>query len=170
MKKSLVVLTVILASLALAGLVFAAGKACPPMQPMKCELSTSVEKGKPMQVMVPKKGKGTPGKCVTVPCPPMQVTVPGKPYAVANLPVPTWITDTAPVFRDICAGKSKGQCPAFCGPCAPLIKWSCNWKTSEECGKVAYKFSVPPGGKLERKPSTIAVKEKVVPSPVDCLW
>ncbi len=167
MKKSLVVLTVILASLAVAGMAFAAGKAvCPP--PMKCELGTNIEQGAP-KIMLPKRGVGGPPKCVTMPCPQIPVTIPGKPYAIANLPVNVWIKDTAPVFRNLCEGKCAGAAPAFCGPCAPLIKWDCSWNTREECGKVAYKFCIPPG-RLVRRPASIQVTEKMVPIQPECLW
>ena len=169
MKKSLVVLTVILASVALASVAFAAGKAaCVPPPPMKCEFETKVEPGKP-KLYVPIRVTPKPPKCAVMPLPQIPVTIPGEPYADALLPVNVWIKDTAPVYRDLCVGKSAGKCPAFCGPCPPMITWSAAWKTREECGRVAYKFMVPPGH-LVRRPANIKVNCKLTPIQPECLW
>jgi hypothetical protein len=165
MKKLLVLATAVTAAVALAGLAFAAGPACPP--PTKCEYFTSNVPAKGMYE-VPKRVKPQPGKCVTVPAPPVRVTVPGPPYAVAKLPVNVWIKDTAPIYRDICSGQAKGKVIP-CGPCPPTITYAVNWKTSVECGKVAYKFMVPPGH-LVRRPAVIEVKTKTSPIVPDCLF
>lgn len=166
MKKSLVVLTVILASLAVSGVVMAAGQAACPPGPMECKIVVPMQKPpKPKPAMVPKAAKPSMPKCVTVPCPHMQVTVPGAPYAMAEQPDVKMVPKTAPVFRDLCKGASKGKCPIGCGPCAPMITWACSWKTSEECGKVTYMVPQP-----TTKPKAIDVQCKVVPKPVECYW
>jgi len=166
MKKLLVLMTVLVASAALVGLAFAAGPAaCPP--PAKCEYST-VPCTTQAKYIVPQLTKPKPGKCVCVPAPPVQVNIPGPPYALAKLPVNVWIKDTAPIMRDLCKGAAKGKC-ALCGPCAPVVTWACDWQTSVECGTVAYKFMIPPG-QLVRRPAPIEVKCKTVPIVPECLF
>ena len=39
------------------------------------------------------------------------------------------------VDQVLCKGKCKGK-EKLCGPCAPTIKWSCNWMTVLKCPKV----------------------------------
>lgn len=112
---------------------------------------------------VPAKGKVAGPKCVTVPCKQV-VSMPGGPYAlVPGKPKTVIKMEKSPVYRDLCVGKSKGACPVGCGPCAPMVKWSVNWKTMEECGTFAFpvKTKVP-----TKKPQPLQCKTTILPP--DC--
>ena len=152
MKKSLVLITVLVAVVAFAGLAFAKGPiACPP--------------GKVDVKFVPSKGKPAAPKCITVPCPPQQVKVPGGPYAVVPGVKKVMIPKTTDVYRDLCQGKAKGACQ-LCGPCAPSISWSCKWKTTMVCGKYTY---LVPSTKPTKKVQPLQCTVVPVP-PKGCAW
>lgn len=147
MKKSLIMLTVMVVTLAFVGAAIAQEPFV--MGPkVKCDYV--------------KGGAVTGPKCVTVPA--QQVlSMPGSPYALVPKVTKVWKTETTPVYRDLCVGKSKGACPIGCGPCAPMVKWSVNWKTMEECGKYTYKIKVPG---VAKKPVALQCKTTVLPP--DC--
>jgi len=147
MKKSLIMLTVMVVTLAFVGAAIAQDPFI--MGPkVKCDYV--------------KGGKVTGPKCLEVPCKQM-VSMPGSPYAlVPGTKMVTKLEKTT-VYRDLCVGKSKGACPIGCGPCAPLVKWSVNWKTMEECGVYSYpvKTKVP-----IKKPVALQCKTTILPP--DC--
>ena len=152
MKKSLVLITVLVALVAFAGLAFAKGPiACPP--------------GKVECKYLPAKGKPAAPKCVTVPCPPQKMSIPGGPYALVPSAVPIKIAKTTDVYRDLCQGKAKGKCQ-LCGPCAPSITWACKWKTTMVCGKYTYLVD---SSKPSKKVQPLQCKVVPVP-PKGCGW
>ncbi len=140
MKKSLVLMTVIAATLAFSAVVFAQG--CGPICPAGDQLYLT--KGKPWagKWVKPVGPRITPPKMVTPKCGPCY-TVPGGPYAVAPTLANMEFTRTVDVMRDLCVGKAKGKCK-LCGPCAPTIAWSGSWKTSEIVGKTDVTVVLPP--------------------------
>ena len=90
--------------------------------------------------------------------------IPGEPYAEVATVVPKKETLTSDVMRDLCVGSASGKTPV-CGPCAPVITWSGNWKTSVVVGKVT--TSVITGVQMGKTPSRVkAVPEK--PKPPSC--
>ncbi|MFH0822049.1 MAG: hypothetical protein V2B18_04810 [Pseudomonadota bacterium] len=172
MKKSLIMLTVVLASLALAAAAFAGGKAAvkaaPACGPVPCDVKY-VAKTEPLKMKtptaIPKAGKIKGPGCATIPAPAMTVPVPGTSYAIGEKP--EWVkeTKTTDVYRDWCKGAAKGK-EQLCGPCAPTIAWSCSWQTSEIVGKISY-----PVYKQGTKKYQFPVDCKVVPKgPASCLW
>ena len=151
MKKSLVLITVLVAVVAFVGLAFAKGPiACPP----GAKVTYSPIKGKPAAP-----------KCITVPCPPQPVSLPGGPYALLPTKKKIKVPKTTDVYRDLCKGKAKGKCQ-LCGPCAPTISWSCKWKTMMVCGKYTYLVD---SAKPAKKPQALQCKVMPVP-PKGCGW
>lgn len=140
MKKSFVLMTVIVATLAFAGLVLAQNCGPLPCGPDQLYVTKSAP-FKPVW-MSPKAAKPTPPKTVTPKCGPCY-TIPGGPYAVGPKLAPMEFTKSVDVLRDLCVGKAKGKCK-LCGPCAPTIAWSGSWKTSEIVGKTDVKVVLPP--------------------------
>jgi hypothetical protein len=122
MKKSLMILTVMAVSLAFVGVAFAGGMiGCP---------------GPTVTKLVPGKGAVTPPKTITKKdgCMTSCITVPGQCYMMKATPPPVVkYKAKVPVMRDLCLGKSKGQCQP-CGFCVP-VKWDCQWKTTLICGE-----------------------------------
>ena len=147
MKKSLVLLTVVVATLAFAGTTLALNCGLPPV----CE-ELFVSKSAPWQGkwMSPKMGKISGPKCVTPKCGPCY-TVPGSPYAIAPKLENIRVIKTVDVMRDLCVGKAKGSCPIGCGPCAPAIAWSGKWMTVEKCpAKPVAKKAAPKAKKVKK--------------------
>jgi len=159
MKKSLVMVTVLVALVAFAAVALAGAPApaC-PAGPAKCEYGVKYKPVKPVPAVLPAPTKPKPGKCVTVPCPPQQVFVPGPPFAMYDFPTQVPKMVEKDVLRLLCAGKAKGVCPIGCPPCVDKVKWAVEWSTMEQCGKVAVKTMVP--GTVSKP---IAVTQKMVP-------
>jgi hypothetical protein len=141
MKKSFVLMTVIVATLAFVGLVLAQN--CGPMPCAPEQLYVTGKMPFKGMWMKPKPGKPTPPKCIPAkgcmpPC-----LIPGGPYAIGPTLAPMEFKRTVDVLRDLCVGKAKGKCK-LCGPCAPTIAWSGSWKTSEIIGKTDVSVVLPP--------------------------
>ncbi|MEW6348176.1 MAG: hypothetical protein AB1646_03885 [Thermodesulfobacteriota bacterium] len=151
MRKSLVILMVIVASLALCGVAFA--EVCGPTgcaPAVKAKDPKAGFKAVTTKEYVPKKFVPKGSKCVQVkPCP-VTVNVPGEPFAKYEMTVWAPVKKVLPVYRELCKGKAKGECKPM-GNCGPGIKWSANWITLEKLG--------------ERPVPVIDKVKKVVPIP-----
>ncbi|HMK33931.1 MAG TPA: hypothetical protein VK463_02610 [Desulfomonilaceae bacterium] len=139
MKKSLVLMTVIVATLAFAGMVCA--QSClPPVCDLVCK-APGLEKFQPIwkhTKLVPYPGPK---------CTPCGIT-PGGPYANVPRLANREYVKTVDVMKDLCVGQAKGK-TKLCGPCAPTIAWSGKWKTAMICGKVDVSVVLPPAYALE---------------------
>jgi len=168
MKKSFVLMTVIVATLAFTGLVLAQNCGLPPVGDQVYVSKSGPWKGK---WMAPKGVPIKPPKLVTPKCGPCYVA-PGSPYAVGPKLVNMPFTKTVDVMRDLCAGKAKGKCK-LCGPCAPTIAWSGSWKTSEIVGKTDVTVVLPPAYQWDEAkgmvtgPIGVIAKPKPAP-PAEC--
>jgi hypothetical protein len=140
MKKSFVLIAVIVATLAYSGLVFAQGCGLPPV----CG-HLYVAKSKPWhgKWIAPKGVPILPPRCFKPKCCCGVIHVPGSPYAVGPKLVNLPFTRTVNVMRNLCVGKAKGVC-RLCGPCAPTVAWSGSWKTAEIVGKTKITVMLPP--------------------------
>jgi hypothetical protein len=140
MKKSLVMSLVVMATFAFVGATFAMNCGLPPV----CE-ELFITKSKPWtgHWMTPKKRPILPPRCVTPKCGPCY-TIPGTPYAIAPVLEDKVFEFPAEVRRDLCLGKASGKCKLGCGPCAPDIKWSGSWRTSEVLPDTIVKIKLPP--------------------------
>jgi hypothetical protein len=118
MKKSLVVLAVLVFSIAVTAVAFA-------------------DDGvtyKPSKKIFPPKCYSIPYKTYT--------SEPGSPFAVVKKPRGTSQVFTAPVYRPVCMGGKKGGTAACFGP---KVTWSVKWMTMEECGTYKYRVKIPFG-------------------------
>jgi hypothetical protein len=149
MKKSLVLVTVMFACLALVGV--ACAQMCAPVIPPAGKAFQTESQKYTASWKGPKPAlerKGPKYECVPF-TPKRTVMIPGEPYAygpiVRNKKVSTEVT----VLRDICDGKSKGILitgqKQLCCEDVPHVKWSCKWTTSEVVGKTKIHYEVPPG-------------------------
>jgi hypothetical protein len=161
MKKSFVLMTVIVATLAFTGLVLAGSCGLPPV----CGEQLYVSKSAPWtgKWMAPKGAPIKPPKMVTPKCGPCY-TVPGSPYAIGPRLENRSFKKTVDVMRDLCVGKAKGK-TKLCGPCAPTIAWSGSWKTSEIVGKTDVTVVVPPAYNWEEAPRG-PIGVKAIPKPL----
>lgn len=163
MKKSLVMVTVLVALVAFAAVAMAGAPAPACPVPSKCEYGVKYAPVKAKPPVLPKVTKPVPGKCVTVPCPPQQVFVPGPPFAMYDFPTQVPKMVEKDVLRLLCAGKAKGVYPIGCPPGVDKVKWAVQWSTMEQCGKVKVKTMVP--GTVSKP---IAVTQKMVPVKPAC--
>lgn len=161
MKKSLVILTVMAVSLAYVGVALAGGVVpCPgPCEFINVPAKMGAPKPGPA-AKVPLPGKIAAPKCVTPKCGPC-ITCPGGPYGVWEKTVMVPAMKKVEVFRNLCQGKTKGQCQ-LCGPCAPSINWMCKWQTKVICGEVEVPTMVPKRVKYE---FPVVCKPKPCPPP-----
>ncbi len=140
MKKSLVISLVVVAVIAYAGVTFAMNCGLPPVCDELFVAQSKPWKGKWMS---PVPGKYTAPKKVAPKCGPCY-TLPSSPYAVGPKLENLRVIKKVDVMRDLCVGKAAGKCKLGCGPCAPDVKWSGAWKTSEICGKTEVAVVLPP--------------------------
>jgi hypothetical protein len=161
MKKSLMILTVMAVSLAFVGVAFAGAPIGCPAPCVTKLVPAGFEKLPGMKPgPVAKAGVPTPPKCITqkVGCMTNVITCPGSSYAIDQRPVQVKYWVKADVMKDLCLGKSKGQCMP-CGFCVP-VKWECKWKTSVICGETKL-----PKYKTEMEDVIIPVVCKTEPCP-----
>ena len=162
MRKSLVMLIVIAAAVALCGVAFA--QVCGPAgcAPVCLKPGTIPVVPVPSKCYEPKIITPKPGRCDVVPCPPVKVSIPGQCYIPFPFPEMVKVPKCLPVYRNLCKGAVVGEC---CNGCLPPTKWAARWVTVEKvCDKVVM---VPCKGFVD-KPIAVPCDEPAVCN-VTCL-
>lgn len=163
MKKSLILMTAIIASLALMGVAFAG--ALPPVPGIGCPVQVKCIKIPPPQEKWegkwshPKLVKPEGPSCVMVGCKPC--IKPGDYFAKVPRLANKTKAYTTEVFQLLCAKKDGGVIQ--CNPCGPKIKWKFGYKCMQTCGEVTTTVTLPPAyavfdGKLPMAPSKVDCK------------
>ncbi len=141
MRKSLVMLIVIAAAVALCGVAFA--QVCGPAgcAPVCLEPGAIPAKPKPVTALAYPTFKPKGPECKLVPCPNQKVSIPGEPYMLMPVPYIVTVPKVKPVWRDLCKGAAVGKCA---NGCLPPTTWAAAWVTKEKlCEK---KVMVPVKG------------------------